>query len=242
MPDPSADRVATRSPVRCAVLAMLLVSAAGSVSAQLYKQVRPDGRVVYSDLPPDAAAAQGRSRVPTPSPGGDAALDPSALPFALRAPTMRHPVVLYTAGDCIPCSDARMHLSRRGIPFAERFVRTDSDAAAFRQRGFGDLSFPAIAIGAQRLSGFQPGAWDRVLDAAGYPKASVLPPNWQPPQARQLSEPGRTAAAASLPASPSSQSSVAGEAGSATPPVTTSAFGAQSSQRSSSSTPPGFRF
>lgn len=241
MPDPSADRVAARSPVRRAVLAMLLVSAAGSVSAQPYKQVLPDGRVVYSDLPPDAAAAQGRSRVPMSSAGGDAAVDPSALPFALRAPTMRHPVILYTAGDCIPCSDARLHLSKRGIPFAERFVRTDSDAAAFRQRGFGDLSFPAVAIGAQRLSGFQPGTWDRLLDAAGYPKTPVLPPNWQPPQARQLSEPGGTAAAPA-PASPQSSLSAAGATGPATSPVTASAFGAQSSQRSSSSTPPGFRF
>lgn len=242
MPDPSADRVAVRSPVRCAVLAMLLVSAAGSLSAQPYKQVLPDGRVVYSDLPPDAAAAQGRSRASALPAGGDATIDPSGLPYALRAPAMRHPVVLYTAGDCLPCSDARMHLSRRGIPFAERQVRTDSDAAAFRQRGFGELSFPAVAIGAQRLSGFQPTAWDRVLDAAGYPKTPALPPNWQPPQARQLSEPGSTAMATPAPISPSSPPSVAGATGPTAPPATASIFGAQSSQRSSSSTPPGFRF
>ena len=237
MPDPSADRVAVRSPALSAVLAVLLASATGLLCAQPYKQVLPDGRVVYSDLPPDATAAQGRSRAPASSAGGDAAIDPSSLPYALRAPTMRHPVVLYTAADCVPCSDARLHLSKRGIPFAERHVRTESDAAAFRQRGFNELSFPAVAIGAQRLSGFHPSAWDRTLDAAGYPKVAALPSSWRPPQARQLTEPASTSEAA-LATTPPSE----GVGATAASSVTASGLGRQSSERSSPSAPPGFRF
>ncbi|HVL59535.1 MAG TPA: glutaredoxin family protein, partial [Burkholderiaceae bacterium] len=96
------------------------------------------------------------------------------------------PVVLYTTRDCQPCSQARSHLFKRGIPFAEKVVATRDDADAYRALGFGDLSFPAVSIGRQRSSGFEAGAWDRLLDTAGYPKSSLLTASYRYPAAEPL--------------------------------------------------------
>ena len=201
MPDPSVRPVRARTalvarrrpaarPGRAALaVAMLAVAVGGSLAAtgaqaQLYRQVGPDGRVTYSDLPPAGAAVDARPRAT-----GTAASDQSGaagLPYALRGPAARHPVTLFTSAQCAPCDDARAHLLRRGVPFSERSVRSSTDAAAFRQLGFADPSFPAVSVGTQRLTGFEAGAWDQLLDLAGYPKQSMLPANWRTAPTRPL--------------------------------------------------------
>src|SRR5690606_23864260 len=81
-----------------------------------------------------------------------------------------------------------------------REVRTQRDADAFRALGFSALSFPAVSIGSERLLGYEPSGWDRSLDAAGYPKESKLPRNWQYAQPEPLTAP--EAAVVSLQAPP----------------------------------------
>ncbi|HRO58758.1 MAG TPA: glutaredoxin family protein, partial [Burkholderiaceae bacterium] len=127
--------------------------------------------------------------------GADASAD-AALPYELRQAAQRHPVTLYTTPDCPPCALARSHLTKRGIPFATREVRTQDDATAFHALGFADLSFPALSVGRERVSGFEPGGWDRLLDSAAYPKTSRLPPRWQAARAEPLAPPAAPPAAA----------------------------------------------
>jgi len=177
-------------------LALALASIAGPALAQ-YKWVGPDGRVTYGDRPPPHAAPLGQpTRAADASRTGDGdgvrsrtQADPSAdaaLPYELRQAAQRHPVTLYTTPDCTPCALARSHLLKRGVPFATREVRTQDDATAFQELGFADLSFPALSVGRERFSGFEPGGWDRLLDSAAYPKNSRLPPRWQAPRAEPL--------------------------------------------------------
>lgn len=165
-------------PGRC-LLAMLLCAAAHAQAAT-YRWIDADGRVVYGDRPPAADAT------PLSATGSDPATLAPALPHALRTVAARRPVTLYTIRDCEPCDAARAHLARRGVPYAERTLVRDADVAAFRALGFGDLRLPAIAVGADRSQPFAPQAWESLLDAAGYPKESMLPRGWRAAPARPL--------------------------------------------------------
>jgi hypothetical protein len=156
---------------------LLLSLLAASANAATYKWIDADGRVTYGDRPPSASAR----------PMNEAAAAPNAeapgdgrLPYALRTAAARFPVVIYTAKDCAACAAGRDHLQRRGIPFSERVLRTQADVDALLARGFAEALVPALSVGRERASGFEGGGWDALLDAAGYPKSSMLPKGWRP--------------------------------------------------------------
>jgi glutaredoxin len=109
----------------------------------------------------------------------------AGLPFALRQVVGKYPVTLYTAPDCGPCSSGRAMLTSRGIPFAERTIATPEDSAALK-RLVGDNSVPVLSIGAQRIKGYSDLEWSQYLDAAGYPKTSMLPAGYRPAPASPL--------------------------------------------------------
>ena len=147
----------------------------------LYRNVGPDGRVTFSDKPlPGAAAGK------VGSTGNGAAGDSNAaLPFELRQAVARYPVTLYSAPDCSPCASGRAMLKGRGVPFSERTV-TSADDSTTLKRITGDNSVPALTIGSQRLKGYSEDEWAQYLDAAGYPKSSVLPSGYRQPPASPL--------------------------------------------------------
>lgn len=157
-------------------LAVCLALAPSQASAQ-YKWIGADGRVNYSDIPPPPdhrrllRAPGGAASAEAPS-SGDA-----RLPYALRTAAHRYPVVLHTAADCAPCEQGRDHLARRGVPFVEKSVRTRADIEAFSTLGYTETQFPAVSVGRERMVGFEASRWDQMLDAAGYPKSSMLPAN-----------------------------------------------------------------
>jgi len=178
-----------------------LLLACGAAQAQ-YKVVAPDGSVTYTDRPPATANARvtpiGRNAI-----AAAAAANPElALPTELRTAVQRHPVTLYTGEPCEPCDAARRLLQQRGVPFTERRVGTDEDGAAL-ERLVGARSVPSLMVGNQPLRGFNDADWTSYLDAAGYPRQSRLPRNWQQPPARPLVEratPSPAAAATAPPA------------------------------------------
>ncbi|MDE2452317.1 MAG: glutaredoxin family protein [Burkholderiales bacterium] len=160
-----------------------------------YKVVAPDGRVTYTDRPP----ADGSARVS--SLGREGALPGTGsplLPLELRQPASRYPVTLYTTADCPPCDAGRQYLQQRGIPFSERSVSNNDDSAAL-ERLTGARTVPTLTVGSQALRGLSQNDWASYLDAAGYPRDSHLPPNWQQPPATPL-----VARAAPRPATPDS--------------------------------------
>jgi glutaredoxin len=167
-------------------------------AAALYKVVGPDGRVTYTDRPP--ADAQGRVTTLGANGSSSEAADIS-LPYALGRVAARYPVTLYAAADCPPCDSARTLLQQRGIPYSERRVATEDDAAAL-QRLVGGRTLPSLTIGTQALRGFSASEWTSYLDAAGYPRESRLPSNWQAPVPAPLVERATAPAAAAAPAAP----------------------------------------
>ncbi|MET0509943.1 MAG: glutaredoxin family protein [Burkholderiaceae bacterium] len=166
-------------------MAMAALAVSATASHAQYKWQATDGGIVYSDLPPPPdvrliANRQGRPATSTAE---------ANLPFALKAAMSAHPVTLYTAPDCPPCKSGRDLLAGRGVPFSEKTVATSADLEAYKSLGFADASFPGVVVGHDRSTGFEPGTWNRLLDAAGYPKSSMLSSQYKRAEARPLTEP-----------------------------------------------------
>ena len=206
------------------LLPAALLCCAALAHAQLYKSVGPDGRVTYSDTPP-AAAKQLETR-PLPS----SAVAAAALPYELAQVAKAQPVTLFTGDKCAPCDAARSFLAARGVPYTEKTVTSNEDIAALRSAG-GDAQLPFLTIGRSKEKGFEEGAWNTALNAAGYPKTSQLPVNWRNP-APQSAAPAVVRAPKAVEApdnAPAPNAPSGSGAASEAPPATGKA-------------PPGFRF
>ncbi len=166
-----------------------------------FKVVNADGSVTYTDRPPSIAnvprnsqSAAGAARAASAA-GADSSVTAISnlnagiqLPTELRRVMQRYPVTLYTAPACSPCELGRQLLQQRGVPYIEKRVNTEDDALAF-ERLFGGRSVPALTIGVQQLRGYSANDWGAYLDAAGYPRQSLLPRGWQIPQPTSLAGP-----------------------------------------------------
>jgi glutaredoxin len=141
----------------------------------IYRIVGADGKVTFSDKPP-VSADQGK--IAGTGVGANGSANTGSLPFELRQVVSKYPVTLYTAADCAPCGSGRAMLTSRGVPFSERTVSTADDTASL-QRISGESSLPFLTIGGQKIRGFSDSEWTQYLDAAGYPKTSVLPSSYR---------------------------------------------------------------
>jgi len=157
-------------------LVSLAVAASGSAFAQsAFKWVDAQGRTHYGDRPPPTGAVE------LSVARANAAESSSALPGELGRVARSYPVVLYVTDDCNPCALGRRMLVDRGVPYVEKKVSALEDVEAFKRLGFAEVGFPAISVGRERSTGFDNQAWSRLLDAAGYPAESMLPPGWRAP-------------------------------------------------------------
>lgn len=188
--------VPRRSASGLAVATGLTVLLSAPAALAQYKVVAPDGSVSYTDRPPVSSNVR---IVDIGRPGASATPAEIGLPTDLRTAVQRHPVTLYTSADCPPCDAARRLLQQRGVPYSEKRVSTDDDAAAL-ERLVGGRTVPSLTIGAQPLRGLSDTDWAAYLDAAGYPRESKLPRGWQAAEATPLAE--RAAAPRPTPTAP----------------------------------------
>jgi glutaredoxin len=161
------------------LMPLMLLAAAGSVHAQMYKWVGPDGKVTYSDTPPPSSV----KKVETKSLSGGGGVDTSNLPYELAEAVKNSPVTLYTTSKCPACDDGRKLLSNRGVPFVEKTVSTSEDIAQLKKAG-GETRLPFLLVGRGKQQGFEPGAWNVALTTAGYPESSRLPKTYRNPEAQ----------------------------------------------------------
>jgi glutaredoxin len=193
------------------VLATSSLAFATGAFAQ-YKYAGPDGRITYSDRPPPPSAKVLNEKKPV-----DTAGSAPALPYELQQAVTKYPVTLYSGNRCAPCDDARAYLRSRGVPFAEKMVTTDDDIALFKQQS-PDGTAPVVSVGTRKSVGFSQPALSALLDSAGYPSSSVLPPTYQPPAPTPLAPTSRAAApvasgpARNAPAPPAAPPPAAGNA------------------------------
>jgi glutaredoxin len=176
------------------LLAFTLCVFAIGAGAQVYRWTDEQGRVHITDTPPPASA-KGVKRgdsggAPNYAPTPPAAPKSSQQePFALQQAKSKYPVTLYTIPNCEGCNQARRILNARGVPFKEISLTDAAQMDEFKQT-VGGNTVPAIIVGSTVQKGFEEGAYQALLDAAGYPATGVLPP-------RNQTQP--TAAAPNLP-------------------------------------------
>ena len=169
---------------RLSIAALVLAFFAGqAAAAQMYRWVDDKGNVEYRDTPPPATAKKVERR--DVSTGN--MVDTSTMPYSLQVAVKNHPVTLwaYDCGD--PCTRARVHLSKRGIPYTERNPQKEPDAM---KKATGSTDVPVLFVGSNQLKGYLDTAWDSALDTAGYPKSP--PPGYKPPPPGQGSTPAAT--------------------------------------------------
>ena len=184
-----------RTVTHAVLLIMLATGLAGPAAAQ-YRWVDAKGKVNYGDKPPsDARDVRSLGMRAAPA-GGDAM---AGFPFELRRAVERAPVVLYTSPECQPCAPAVALLRERGVPFTERTVVTPDDLQEF-QRISGGLRLPHVTVGAQSQNGFNADIWMSLLDAAGYPKGSMLPRSYQWPAPQPLAPQAKAEGKPAVPA------------------------------------------
>ena len=163
-----------------AIQAIVLPAMSGLHAQQVYKSVDKQGRVTYSEVPPSAAS--GNKIIGDGAGGG---VSNPALPYALQQVVTRYPVTLYTNADCGPCINGRLLLTQRGVPFTERSIASNEDIDAYKRLN-SDNTLPMLTIATQQIKGYEETEWTKYLDAAGYPKTSTLPRNYNNPAATPL--------------------------------------------------------
>ena len=144
------------------LLALCFVTAA---QAQYYRWVDEKGKVHYGDRPPPEVAGK------TQTMRHGAPIADKQLPYALREAVANFPVTLYVSADCgSGCTEGRDYLKMRGIPFSEKNVATREEVEALKKLSEGEASVPFLTVGSKSAKGWLKGDWQRLLDAAGYPK------------------------------------------------------------------------
>lgn len=147
---------------------LVLFFAASAHAAQLYRWVDGKGNVEWRDTPPPTNAKKVEERRVSGNviEAGDS--------FAVTQAAKNHPVTFWSSSDCgKACEGARAHLSRRGVPFTDKEVKSDIE-------GFKKVSpaseVPVLQVGAITLKGYLESEWDSTLDNAGYPRTIVARP------------------------------------------------------------------
>ena len=159
------------------VIFAVLLGVACAASAQMYRWTDEKGRVHITDTPPPPSAKSVQKKSFSGA-GGAAAAEGENLPFAVQAAAKNFPVTLYTAPECESCGAARKLLNARGVPFREVSVVDDTQALTLRQVS-GGLTVPTVAVGGSVQRGFEEGAYQSLLDIAGYPPTGSVPPRKQ---------------------------------------------------------------
>jgi glutaredoxin len=148
------------------LLILCLALSSTFASAQAYRWVDPQGRTIISDTPPP-----GRARDVSKAGFGNENAD--GLPYEVRRAVENFPVTLYTSADCASeCKQARDFLNARGVPFTEKMLQKQEDVDELKKL-IGDAFIPALKVGKQSFRGFEPAAYNNLLDLAGYPKSAA---------------------------------------------------------------------
>jgi len=155
--------------MRTLLLAALLLLP-GLAGAQFYRWVDESGKVHYSDQAP-ASSARDLQKLPASTAKASA-----SLPYALQQASANFPVTLYTSEACKEsCAQARELLEKRGVPYSEVTISTESDLAQLKQLSGGN-AVPVMVVGREVYKGFEHRLYDTALDSASYPASSLLPP------------------------------------------------------------------
>jgi glutaredoxin len=124
-------------------------------AAQLYRWVDEQGRIEWRDTPPPPNARKVEQR----NMSGNT-IETSTLPYSLQQAIKNFPVTLWTFDCGDPCTKARAHLARRGIPYSQHDAQKERDAL---KKLSGSLEAPLLVVGSKQVRGYLEGEWDAAL-------------------------------------------------------------------------------
>ena len=156
------------SATRFAALGIFLAFSSLAAAQTTYRWIdKATGQTVFSDQPPPPGAKVMETRE------GPAATDERQLPYATRQAAEKYPVILYTSANCTEvCASARALLNGRGVPFSENLLKSEEEVTAVSKQMGSDSFIPGLKVGSQTFAGYESGAWNNLLDLAGYPKTA----------------------------------------------------------------------
>jgi glutaredoxin len=149
-----------------ALLSSLLVHA-----GTLYKSVRSDGTVVYSDHPPtEGKVVKTFNFSNLPSSPMPESVDRyrDGLKKSMQArlsdteTASKNQPKLFVAQWCGYCKQAKAYLTEKGIAFEEFDIETPNGSAALATVG-GGRGIPVLVKNGQRVEGFSRGAYDALF-------------------------------------------------------------------------------
>jgi glutaredoxin len=162
------------------LLAITLCAFSVGAGAQVYRWTDAQGRVNVTDTPPPASAKDVKriDAATAPATAPTTAASAAQEPYELQRAKAKYPVTLYTVPNCEGCNAARTLLNARGVPFKEASLTDAAQIEEFKQV-VGGNTVPAMIVGSTVQKGFEESAYQRLLDAAGYPVTGVVPPRTQ---------------------------------------------------------------
>ena len=149
------------------VLFLLLFACAAAQAGEMYRWVDEHGTVSYSDRPPPPSAKKAQKLK-----GKGNVVEVDKESYELRQAKDLSPVTLYNT-DCGQfCDQATDFLKQRGIPYSAKDPSKEPEIALELKKLTGAVDVPVIVVGKSAYKGFDADTWNRMLDAANYPKAA----------------------------------------------------------------------
>jgi glutaredoxin len=148
-------------------------------AAQYYEWVDEKGIKQFTQHPPPANIKKVQERQVNTSVVGT-----STASYGMQQAVKKFPVTLYVTDCGAICKDARAHLEKRGVPFAEKNPQKAEDFELFKKATGGGMEVPVLVVGELKtVKGYSQAEWDSALDAAGYPSTAVpgAKPSTAPP-------------------------------------------------------------
>jgi hypothetical protein len=167
------------------ILVLIAAFAVAPAGAELYKWTDADGRIHYTDTPPPANARRAEKKKLTDKPSAP------TLPYSLQQAMKNFPVTLFSYDCGEGCKRAAALLAKRGIPHTAKDPLDPPVREELKKATGGDEAAPVLVVGKWVLKGFEEGAWNGALDAAGYPSTPIapLPPVEKPKPAGEAAAP-----------------------------------------------------
>jgi glutaredoxin len=136
--------------------------------------VRVATRAEFDQLALNRRAEKGptlASAAPSAGPPPPGLADNGAPPTGAPPPSGSNPVIIYGAEWCGPCHEVQSYLRSKRVPFVDKDIEKDRDAAREMQAkltkaGRSGGSIPVIDVHGKILVGFSPSAMDAALGQA----------------------------------------------------------------------------
>lgn len=159
---------ARRTALALGILASLIM-AQTSAQQPVYRQVDPQGRIIYSDRPPVGPSKDVQVKRLTPN-----FIETDADSLPAQNASKNFPVTLFTFACGEICQHAEGLLNKRGVPFTQVDVEKDPTGAQRLKALTGEATAPVLQVGDKLVAkGFNEARWQAMLDDAGYPKTAA---------------------------------------------------------------------